>query len=297
MQRTASHAVVTDRTGAVMLMRPRGSGDAAGWSLPGGDVRHGEDPADAAVRVTSATGVEIAVRGVRDALADVVELPERGVRVHTLRLVYDAEAVGGAVGAAGAAEFVPSAEVPRRPLRPFAAAALGLIPAHGPDAPGPAAEPPASLGPDVTVAADVVQVQRPAAYAVLRDADRVLLTHLAHYDDMWTLPGGGIDHGEDPVVALRREVYEETGLPYTPGGLVEVSSIHFTGNAPHGRLEDFHGIRLIYDGEVPGDVTPQVTEVGGSTDRVAWVPLADIPALRVSGVVPIGLRAVLGQWP
>ena len=28
----------------------------------------------------------------------------------------------------------------------------------------------------------------------------------------WSIPGGGIEHGEDPVDAVKREVEEETGL-------------------------------------------------------------------------------------
>ncbi len=32
---------------------------------------------------------------------------------------------------------------------------------------------------------------------------------------MWELPGGGLDHGEDPIEGLRREVQEETGLKIT----------------------------------------------------------------------------------
>ena len=31
----------------------------------------------------------------------------------------------------------------------------------------------------------------------------------------WELPGGGLDHGEDPISGLKREIHEETGLVAT----------------------------------------------------------------------------------
>jgi ADP-ribose pyrophosphatase YjhB (NUDIX family) len=33
-----------------------------------------------------------------------------------------------------------------------------------------------------------------------------------HVEGTWNLPGGGVEHGENPVEAVKREVYEETGL-------------------------------------------------------------------------------------
>jgi len=123
--------------------------------------------------------------------------------------------------------------------------------------------------------------QRIAAYALLeRDGDsgpEVLLTRMSsrtRIEGRWTLPGGGIDHGEDPRDALRREVHEEAGLEVEPGPLLDVHSSHFTGARADGLVEDYHGIHLIFAATVlPASegVEPHVVEVGGSTDRVAWI--------------------------
>ena len=56
---------------------------------------------------------------------------------------------------------------------------------------------------------------RVAAYAICLDRDRLLACRLAPgepWPGSWTLPGGGIDFGEDPGAAVARELEEETGL-------------------------------------------------------------------------------------
>jgi 8-oxo-dGTP diphosphatase len=52
---------------------------------------------------------------------------------------------------------------------------------------------------------------RPGVYAILPRQTDLLLTFQAEPLPELQLPGGGIDKGEDPVRALHREVYEETG--------------------------------------------------------------------------------------
>ena len=51
---------------------------------------------------------------------------------------------------------------------------------------------------------------RLAAYAVCVEKGRVLLAYCAP-TKCWTLPGGGVEHEEDPFDAVIREVAEETG--------------------------------------------------------------------------------------
>ena len=53
--------------------------------------------------------------------------------------------------------------------------------------------------------------RRPGVYAILLRGDSILTTFQMEPVPEFQLPGGGIDKGEQPVAALHREVFEETG--------------------------------------------------------------------------------------
>src|SRR5436190_4640662 len=141
------------------------------------------------------------------------------------------------------------------------------------------------------------QVQRLAAYAVIVRGDRILLTRLAERvtkHELWTLPGGGVDHGEDPRAAVVREVYEETGLRADVGEIAHVFSMHLSDTWRRGRRVDAHSVRIVYDGWVASDAQPRVIEIDGSTADAAWQPLADVMdgTLPTVGLVTEALAAV-----
>ncbi|MBE0507882.1 MAG: NUDIX domain-containing protein [Marinospirillum sp.] len=53
-------------------------------------------------------------------------------------------------------------------------------------------------------------LHRTAARGILLQDDRILLLYTRRYND-FSLPGGGIDEGEDVLQGLQREMMEETG--------------------------------------------------------------------------------------
>jgi 8-oxo-dGTP diphosphatase len=53
--------------------------------------------------------------------------------------------------------------------------------------------------------------RRPGVYAILYREGQVLLTYQSEPAPEVQLPGGGIDKGENPIAALHREAFEETG--------------------------------------------------------------------------------------
>jgi 8-oxo-dGTP diphosphatase len=119
-----------------------------------------------------------------------------------------------------------------------------------------------------------VKVRRIGAYGLCRDdAGRVLLAHnseLSAFPGLWTLPGGGVEQGEDPDDAVVREFQEETGLTVRIAALHSVTADVF--RLPGTDIWE-HTDRIIYDVEIIGGDLSDETD--GTTDRVAWVTPGD----------------------
>ena len=71
--------------------------------------------------------------------------------------------------------------------------------------------------------------QRAEAYVVLvDDLDRILLTKFElqghRVSGSWTLPGGGMEWGEQAIDTVTRELFDETGLSADIGPLIGTTS-------------------------------------------------------------------------
>lgn len=128
---------------------------------------------------------------------------------------------------------------------------------------------------------------RISAYGLILQDAHILLCRISQHllldAGYWTLPGGGIDFGEDPAEAMVREVSEETGLTVRPLNVAGIDSLYLEDAA-----QAFHGIRIIYHTELVGGTLRY--EVDGTTDRCAWWSLAEAQRLPLVDLVTAGLK-------
>lgn len=123
---------------------------------------------------------------------------------------------------------------------------------------------------------DPHRTQRLGAYAVAIADARILLTRISSVGypaGMWTLPGGGVEHGESPNDTVRRELYEETGLEARSAILADVHDVHTVDVGRDDQYEDYHGVHLLYVVDVDASATLEIKDIGGTTDRVEWTPI------------------------
>ncbi len=138
---------------------------------------------------------------------------------------------------------------------------------------------------------------RVSAHALCLDAeDRLLLVRVApgyRESGAWTLPGGGLEFGEDPADGVLRELTEETGLTG------RITSLAFVDSRTHGPMEEggraygpWHGIRIVYRVEpVGGQLRDEVDE---STDMAAWIPLRQMESIGLTDLVRAALHHLAG---
>jgi 8-oxo-dGTP pyrophosphatase MutT (NUDIX family) len=137
----------------------------------------------------------------------------------------------------------------------------------------------------------VAEWRRVAAYVLCRDDDgRILLTRFTypgHPDSgKWTMPGGAMEWGEDPLETAERELEEETGLHADIGRVLGVFSRWYE---PHEAVSGKagHVVGIVYEGtNVRGDLRTDFSrDPANTTDAAAWFTLEEAHEIPRVGLV------------
>jgi ADP-ribose pyrophosphatase YjhB (NUDIX family) len=134
--------------------------------------------------------------------------------------------------------------------------------------------------------APVVQVQslldNQAGYAtpkldgrgVVFQAEKILLVRELADGGRWTLPGGWVDVGEPPRLAVEREVREESGYEVKATKLLALYDRELHGHPPH----LFHTYKIFILCDLLGGTPAESLETGGAD----FFALDSLPELSIS---------------
>ena len=97
---------------------------------------------------------------------------------------------------------------------------------------------------------------RNSARSIIISGKKIAMIHSMKYD-YYKFPGGGIEHGEDPITAMVRETREEAGLVVKPQTIKEYGYVHRIQKSDNDATECFIQDNYYYLCEVEDEAVAQ----------------------------------------
>lgn len=112
---------------------------------------------------------------------------------------------------------------------------------------------------------------------IQNDSGQTLVVRTGN-DRGWTLPGGGVDHGEDILEGLSREFQEELGSAYSEVGKKPV--LLHSNQAVSGRREGTWVMWVVYEARMASETIDQEKAPDGAAFDYVGLQELDIAAVE-----------------
>ena len=129
------------------------------------------------------------------------------------------------------------------------------------------------------------------AYGIIIDNNKIVLIRKARggYKGKLDLPGGGIEHMENPVETLKREMMEEVGVLITDYSLLDVASVNIKWEMESDLWEDLHHIGILYKVNIEGMNLKQDAD-GLDSNGSDWYNIDELSKNELSPFTIYGLE-------
>ena len=121
------------------------------------------------------------------------------------------------------------------------------------------------------------------SYGIIIRDEKIVLIKKARggYKGKLDLPGGGIEHDETPVEALKRELMEEAGVTVTSYELLDATSKTFKWQMEEDIIEDLHHIGILYTVKVKESKLKEEAD-GLDSEGADWYSIDEITRENLS---------------
>ena len=115
------------------------------------------------------------------------------------------------------------------------------------------------------------------SYAIIIRGNKmaVIKKAVGGYKGKYDLPGGGIEHTENPIEALHRECMEEIEATVIKEKLFDVTSTNIKWQMEKDLIEDLHHIGILYMVDIKEDNIKRDAD-GIDYDGAIWMNIDDI---------------------
>lgn len=134
------------------------------------------------------------------------------------------------------------------------------------------------------------------AYGFIIKNDCIALIKKARggYTGLLDIPGGGIEHIETPVEALKRELMEEAGVTVKTYKLLTATSRTFTWMMKKDLEEDLHHIGILYQVEVEEENVKEeadgIDSNGCSYYKINELSKSELTPFTIEGLELLGYK-------